>query len=143
MAVLVAFMQLPPQPHLKSLAGFAQVMQQGGQCCQQTNVLPGVPIVFIPLPQDVARGRVGGHRAKFIELAGIPYYPHQLAVVLAANPVASHCRIAPGGFFEQLTQGVQALLGNGRLPGAVTTPFGKLVKNSAGFGECTFGALRN
>jgi hypothetical protein len=84
-------------------------------------------------------GDIGRGRALSVELAGIADDPQQLAVVLAANPVAGHCGVFAGGLAQQAVQGLQSLLGDGRLPGAVAAPLGELVEDAPRFGQ---GVLR-
>ena len=142
MAVLIALEPSGANQHLlKRSTCLAQVVQQGGQQRQQVNVLAGVPVVLVLPTQDVARGGVGGYRALRIEAVWIANSPQQLAAVQATYPVACHGGVFAGGFAQQAAQGVQPVLGDGRLPGAVAASLGELIEDAAGFGQRTLVAL--
>ena len=141
MTVQVALAALAAQALLEGRTRLAQVMQQGGQLCQQPDRLRTVPVVFIGRAQHIAAGRVGRHGTFSIEAPGIPHNPQQFTVVAAADPVAGHGGVLACGFAQQFAQGIQAILGDRRLPGAVATAFGELVQNPARLGQCTFVAL--
>jgi hypothetical protein len=57
--------------------------------------------------------------------------------------MAGNGSVLASGFAQQLAQGVQPVLGDGGLPGAVAASLGKLVKDAAGFGQGAFVALRD
>ena len=92
-----------------------------------------MPVIFIAAAQDISGGGIGRYGSIEIELGSIPHHPHQLAVVVATNPVTGNGGVLTGGFTQQLTQRIQPSLGNRRLPGAVASAFGKLVEDAARF----------
>ena len=133
MPVLVALDEFAFKSPLEGATGFAEVVQQRGQGGQQVNVFTRMPIVFVVLAQDVARGGVGGHRTLAVEAAGIAHGPKQFAVIEPAYPVTRHGSIFAGCLAKQLAQGVESLFRNRGLPRAVTASFAKLVKDAPGF----------
>jgi hypothetical protein len=79
----------------------------------------------------------------FIEPASVTDNPQQFAVILAAYPVAGDCRILASVLPQQAAQSVEALLGDGGLPGTLAPTFGKLVQDTACLGQRIFRALRD
>ncbi len=128
---------------LKGSAGFAEVMEQRGKAGEQADGLGAVPVIFILAAQDIATGDVGRYGPAFIEPASVTDNPQQFAVILAAYPVAGDCRILAGVLAQQAAQSVEALLGDGGLPGTLAPTFGKLVQDTACLGQRIFRALRD
>jgi hypothetical protein len=91
-------------------------MQQGRQGGDQMNALEGCASRSRFTAQHIAPGGIGGHGPLGIELTRIAHHPQQLAVVLAADPVAGHCGVLAGRLAQQAVEGVEALLGDGGLP---------------------------
>ncbi len=118
---------------LERRIGLADVMEQRRHHRQQLDILGAVPVVLVILAQHVAMRGVGRHCALLVEAAGVTDDPQQLAAIAPAYPVAGHCRVAPGALLQQLAQGIQAGLGDGRLPGPLTTPLGELVEDAPAF----------
>ena len=63
-------------------------------------------------------------------------------MIQASDPVAGYGGILAGGLAQQPPQGIQTILGNGRLPGAVAAALCELVNDAAGFFQCALVALR-
>jgi len=128
---------------LESRIGLAEVMKQRRQAGQQTNILERVPVVLVVVAQYIARRGVGRHRALRVEAATITHNPQQLRVILAPEPMTGDRRVLACSLAQQAIQGLQSLLGDGRLPGPIAATLGELVEDAAGFGEGILGALRD
>src|SRR5690554_3268273 len=102
-----------------------------------------VPIIFILSSQDIASRGIGRRRSLRVELSSIADDPQQLTVVKPTDPVAGHGSVLASRLAQQLSQRIETRLGDGRLPGTVTAPLGKLIQNTPRFLKSVLAALRD
>ena len=118
------------------------IMPQGGQSSQQAAAFPGAPVVVL-VRQDGPCGHVRRHGPDGIETASVPDDPQEFAVVSAVDPMAGHGRILARRLAQQARHDGKAILGDGRLPDAVSAAFTELVQDAAGLGKGIAGTLGN
>ncbi|MNZ48049.1 hypothetical protein D3C78_657840 [compost metagenome] len=116
---------------LKTDIRFPEIMKQPGNGCQQRDTFCTVPLVLRLMIQHIFGGPMRGRTALGIETTKIPDNPQQLGLPVLFEPVTGHRGISPRRFTQQLAQCIDAFKRNGRLPGGIAGPFGKLVDNTA------------
>ena len=139
--VEVAFRELAAEALLERDAGFAEVVKQRRELGQQANILGGMPVVLVVASQYVAHSGVCRYCPFGVEAAGVADDPQQLAMVPATYPVTGHGGVLARRLAQQAPHGVEAGLGNRRLPCAVATAFRELVEDAARLFQCALVAL--